>query len=211
MRMKQQRISAKVASDDAHGAGQGSPEQPVPLGKGQQTATHVAPFTVTEVELTPPATVGVPSFPCHGSGPSSNEELAAIAVSGTLVPLATQAVMDALVEAASPFTVTEHQLSKFSTVRVSHPPLLLPDPELELLPEPELDPSPVPVPVPLPDPDPVPDELLHPEPAPRPTATDRQAAERRTAVRPRLLRLSMRDLRETSESRVGRNEPFTRA
>jgi hypothetical protein len=163
------------------------------FGTLQQTETHwVLPVLVTTtvavlVSVAPEPTsvpaAAPPSFwvtPNQGSSPISNEALAGIATMVAVLPGATEAITLSMVEAAPPLMLTEHQKSKFLTVRVTLPPppsgvpaspappsavvpestpLELPDDPLDPLEDP-LDPPEEDPPELLPDPLP---ELLAPE------------------------------------------------
>ena len=114
------------------------------FGSWQQTDTHWLPLTTTVAVLVSvvPLPLSVPAAapplfsvtPNHGSGPIMNAALAGIATIVAVVPAPTVAVCVVFVDAVPPLIVTEHQLKKFMTVRVSPPPPLDPllDPLLEL-------------------------------------------------------------------------------
>ncbi len=101
------------------------------FGNSQQTETHWLPVTTTVAVLVSvaPAPLSMPGAaappfcvtPNHGSGPIVKAELDGVTTIVAVVPVATDAVTDAAVEAAPPLIVTEHQLRKFRTWSVTSP------------------------------------------------------------------------------------------
>jgi hypothetical protein len=88
------------------------------------TTTVAVLVSVVPVPLSVPG-AAPPSFwvtPNQGSAPITNALLAGVATMVAVLPEATEAVTDAPVDAVPPLIVTEHQLRKFLTVRVTLPP-----------------------------------------------------------------------------------------
>jgi len=99
------------------------------FGNSQQTETHWLPVTTTVAVLVSVAPApwsmpgaAAPPFcvtPNHGSGPIVKAELAGVTTIVAVLPVATDAVTDAAVDAVPPLIVTEHQLRKFRTWSVT--------------------------------------------------------------------------------------------
>jgi hypothetical protein len=101
-------------------------------GSWQQTDTHWLPVTTTVAVVVSlvPVPLSVPGAappsscvtPSQGSAPIWKAELAGVATIVAVLPAATDAVTLEPVDALPPLIVTEHQLKKFITVRVTSPP-----------------------------------------------------------------------------------------
>jgi hypothetical protein len=101
------------------------------FGNSQQTETHWLPVTTTVAVLVSVAPApwsmpgaAAPPFcvtPNHGSGPIVKAGLDGVTTIVAVLPVATDAVTDAAVDAVPPLIVTEHQLRKFRTWSVTSP------------------------------------------------------------------------------------------